>query len=108
MSDSIADRLTQLEAAVRRATEAVARLREENDRLRRDNRRLEDERRQVLGQIDAVLRDIARLVLAALEIADDLHRAREEQTRDAGEVEARLGALVELLDRVAPDPPRRT
>jgi len=28
MSDSVADRLTQLEAAVRRATEAVARLRE--------------------------------------------------------------------------------
>jgi hypothetical protein len=43
----------------------VARLREENDRLRRDNRRLEDERRQVLGQIDAVLRDIARLDLGA-------------------------------------------
>src|SRR5438270_110286 len=48
------------------------------------------------------------LVLAALEMADDLHRAREEKTRDAGEVEARLGALVELLDRVASDPPRRT
>jgi cell division protein ZapA len=47
------------------------------------------------------------LTLAALEIADDLHRAREEKTRDAGEVEARLGALVELLDRVAEDPPRR-
>jgi len=65
MSDSIADRLTQLEAAVRRAAEAVARLREENDRLRRDNRRLEDERRQMLGQIDAVLRDIAKLDLGA-------------------------------------------
>ena len=44
---------------------SVARLREENDRLRRDNRRLEDERRQVLGQIDAVLRDIAKLDLGA-------------------------------------------
>ena len=136
MSDSLADRLTQLEAAVRRAAEVVARLREENDRLRRDNRRLEDERRQVLGQTltvrseadPAYLRSLAAfvekrvtalqqggvrdpmkaLVLAALEIADDLHRAREEKTRDAGEVEARLGALVELLDRVAPDPPRRT
>ena len=65
MSDSLADRLTQLEAAVRRAAEAVARLREENDHLRRDNRRLGDERRQVLGQIDAVLRDIAKLDLGA-------------------------------------------
>src|SRR2546426_2958563 len=65
VTDSIADRLTELEAAVRRAAEAVARLREDNDRLRRDNRRLEDERRQVLGQIDAVLRDIAKLDLGA-------------------------------------------
>jgi cell division protein ZapA (FtsZ GTPase activity inhibitor) len=46
------------------------------------------------------------LTLAALEIADELHRAREDRTRDAGDVEARLGALVELLDRAAPDPPR--
>jgi FtsZ-binding cell division protein ZapB len=65
MSDSIAERLTQLEAAVGRAVETVARLREENDRLRRDTRRLEDERRQVLAQIDAVLRDIAKLDLGA-------------------------------------------
>ena len=49
------------------------------------------------------------LMLAALEIADELHRARGEQVKDAGDVEARLGALVQLLDRVAsPDPPRRT
>jgi FtsZ-binding cell division protein ZapB len=63
VSDPIAARLTQLEAAVGRAAEAVARLREENDRLRRDNRRLEDERKQMLAQIDAVLRDIAKLDL---------------------------------------------
>src|SRR5215510_8086534 len=63
MSDSIAERLTELEAAVGRAAAAVARLREENDRLRRDNRRLEDERKQMLTQIDAVLRDIAKLDL---------------------------------------------
>jgi hypothetical protein len=48
---------------VGRAAAAVARLREENDRLRRDNRRLEDERKQMLTQIDAVLRDIAKLDL---------------------------------------------
>ena len=63
MSDSITERLNELEAAVGRAAAVVARLREENDRLRRDNRRLEDERKQMLAQIDAVLRDIAKLDL---------------------------------------------
>lgn len=63
MADGIAERLSQLEDAVRRAGEALLRLREENDRLRRDHRRLEDERRHVLAQIDAILRDIARLEL---------------------------------------------
>ena len=62
-SNSIVERLTQLEAAVGRAVEAVARLRDDNERLRRDNRRLEDERKQMLAQIDAVLRDIAKLDL---------------------------------------------
>ena len=47
------------------------------------------------------------LILAALEITDELNRARDERTKGAGEGEARLGALVELLDRVTPDPPRR-
>jgi len=47
------------------------------------------------------------LMLAALEITDELNRARDERTKVAGEVQARLGALVELLDRVTPDPPRR-
>lgn len=47
------------------------------------------------------------LILAALEIADDLHRAREAKAENAGEVEARLGALVELVDRIASDPTRR-
>lgn len=45
------------------------------------------------------------LILAALEIADELHRARDDQSRDSTDVQARLGALVELLDRVAPDRP---
>jgi len=66
------------------------------------------EKRVTALQQGGVRDPMKALVLAALEIADDLHRAREEKTRDAGEVEARLGALVELLDRVAPDPPRRT
>jgi chromosome segregation ATPase len=63
MTDPIADRLAQLEAAVRRAAATLARLREDNERLRRDTRRLEDERRQVLAQIDTILRDIAKLDL---------------------------------------------
>lgn len=63
MGDGIAERLSQLEDAVRRAGEAITRLREENDRLRRDHRRLEEERRHVVAQIDAILRDIAKLDL---------------------------------------------
>jgi FtsZ-binding cell division protein ZapB len=63
MADGITERLTQLEEAVRRAGEVVTRLREENERLRRDCRRLEDERKHVVAQIDAILRDIAKLEL---------------------------------------------
>jgi phage shock protein A len=63
MADGVLERLTQLEDAVRRAGEAMAKLREENDRLRRDARRLEDERKQVLTQVDAILKDIAKLDL---------------------------------------------
>ena len=64
------------------------------------------------SRVDALQRGGVRdpfkaLILAALEIADELHRARDERTKDAGDVEARLGALVELLDRVASDPPPR-
>lgn len=63
MADGVAERLSQLEDAVRRAGEALTRLREENDRLRRDHRRLEDEKKHVVAQIDAILRDIAKLDL---------------------------------------------
>jgi FtsZ-binding cell division protein ZapB len=63
MSDEIVERLTRLEEAVRRAGDTLVRLREENDRLRRDMRRMDEERRQVVGQIDAILKDINRLDL---------------------------------------------
>ena len=64
MSDSdIGPRLTQLEEAVRRAADTLTRLREDNERLRRDVKRLEDERRQVLGQVDAILKDLGKLDL---------------------------------------------
>ena len=61
MTDGVIERLGQLEEAVRRAAETLARLREENEGLRRDVARLTDERRQVLGQIDGILNEIAKL-----------------------------------------------
>ena len=63
MNDDIGARLTQLEEAVKRATDTLARLRDDNDRLRRDVKRLEDERRQVLGQVDSILKDLGKLDL---------------------------------------------
>jgi len=63
MTDGVVERLTQLEDAVRRAADAVARLRDENDQLKREIRRLGEERKQMLNQIDAILKDIAKLDL---------------------------------------------
>jgi cell division protein FtsB len=70
VNDTALDRLAELEAAVRRTGQALARLREENERLRAEHerlrkevRRLEDERKQVLGQVDAILKDIGKLDL---------------------------------------------
>ncbi|HEU4370699.1 MAG TPA: cell division protein ZapA [Methylomirabilota bacterium] len=51
---------------------------------------------------------MAALTLAALDITDELFRTREDTAKQEGDVGARLGALVELLDRLAPEPPRRT
>ena len=39
------------------------------------------------------------LILAALDIADELFRARDDVTRREGDVSERLGALVTLLER---------
>lgn len=64
MTDNdIGARLSQLEEAVKRAADTLTRLREDNERLRRDVKRLEDERRQVLGQVDAILKDLGKLDL---------------------------------------------
>ncbi|MBI1847033.1 MAG: hypothetical protein HYR86_08695 [Candidatus Rokubacteria bacterium] len=63
MSDAAAERLGQLEAAVRRAVEALTRLREDNERLRRDVARLTAGRQSMVAQIDGILKDIARLEL---------------------------------------------
>jgi cell division protein ZapA (FtsZ GTPase activity inhibitor) len=42
------------------------------------------------------------LLLAALDITDELFKARDEGTRDQGDVGKRLAALVAILDRAAP------
>lgn len=39
------------------------------------------------------------LLLAALDITDELFRAREDRAKSDGDVGARLGALVSLLER---------
>ena len=43
--------------------------------------------------------DTTALKLAALDVADELFREREDKQRGAGDVGARLGALVSLLEQ---------
>ena len=47
---------------------------------------------------------LASLTLAALDITDELFRVREDKTRQDGDVDTRLGALVQMLERLGPDP----
>jgi cell division protein ZapA (FtsZ GTPase activity inhibitor) len=47
---------------------------------------------------------LAALTLAALDITDELFRAREDKARQDGDVHTRLGALVEMLERLTPAP----
>jgi cell division protein ZapA (FtsZ GTPase activity inhibitor) len=42
---------------------------------------------------------LAALTLAALDITDELFHAREDRERQDGDVGARLGALVQILER---------
>ncbi len=63
MTDGVADRLGELEAAVKRAGDALVRLRDENARLKREVEKLSEERRQSIAQIDAILKDIAKIDL---------------------------------------------
>ena len=55
---------------------------------------------------DAPVRDAA-LALAALDITDELFRARGDKGRAEGDLGARLGALATLLERATPPPPER-
>jgi cell division protein ZapA (FtsZ GTPase activity inhibitor) len=45
------------------------------------------------------------LVLAALDITDELFKAREEGSRDPADVGRRLSALVSILDKATPKGP---
>jgi len=45
---------------------------------------------------------LAAMTLAALDITDELFRAGYDQHRQDGDVNQRIGALVEMLDRIAP------
>ena len=49
----------------------------------------------------------AALALAALDITDELFRARGAKGRAEGDLGARLGALATLLERATPPPPER-
>jgi len=52
--EPLLERLGELEAAVRRATETI-------ERLRQENARMAAERRQVLSHVDTILKDLAKL-----------------------------------------------
>ena len=73
------------------------------DYLRRLAKYLEER----VGQLkrSGVIDPLTALSLAALDITDELFRSREDKNRDEDDVGARLGALVALLDKVAPREP---
>ena len=60
-----------------------------------------------VGQLkrSGVQDQMTALSLAALDITDELFRSREDKKSDEDDVGARLGALVALLDKVAPPEP---
>ena len=57
-----------------------------------------EERVAALGK-SGIGEPLAALTLAALDITDELFRAREDRERQDGDVNARLGALVQMLER---------
>ncbi len=62
-----------------------------------------EERARALGAGTRSL--TSALLLTALDLADELFRARDEQSRQAGDVDARLRALVSELQRACvPEP----
>ena len=73
------------------------------DYLRRLAKYLEERVAQL--KRSGVADPLTALSLAALDITDELFRAREDKKTDADDVGARIGALVALLDKVAPPEP---
>ena len=63
--------------------------------------RFVEERAEAIQQ-GGVRDPMTALTLAAIEIADDLHRLRDEHVRDESVVRERLDALVELIQSVTP------
>src|SRR5215467_835875 len=94
MSEPRRIELTLLGQALTIRSEASA------DYLRRLAKYLEER----VGQLkrSGVADPLTALSLAALDITDELFRAREDKKSDEDDVGARLGALVALLDKVAP------
>jgi hypothetical protein len=73
MSEPLAERIEELEKAVRRAAEAIVMLRKERDALsakvgagdsdRAELGRLRQERKDMLGQVNAMLKEMEKLDL---------------------------------------------
>jgi septal ring factor EnvC (AmiA/AmiB activator) len=73
MTEPLAERLDELEKAVRRAAEVIAMLRKERETLqariasgdgeRAELQRLRQERKEVLGQVNAMLKEMEKLDL---------------------------------------------
>jgi septal ring factor EnvC (AmiA/AmiB activator) len=73
MTEPLVERLEELEKAVRRAAEVIATLRKERDTLasrlgvgdgdRAELGRLRQERKEMLGQVNAMLREMEKLDL---------------------------------------------
>ena len=60
------------------------------------------EERAVAIQKSGLRDPMSALALAAIELADELHRLRDERTREETDVRARLDALVDLIHSVTP------
>lgn len=63
------------------------------------------EERVAALQSGGVRDPLKALSLAALDIADELHRAREDRSLDEGEVGARLRAVIARLDELSRQAP---
>ncbi len=61
------------------------------------------EERVAMLQRAGVRDPMAALSLASLDIVDELFRARDDKSREADQVQNRIGALIALLDQITPD-----